>query len=213
MSFTIKEESSLKEYYEKLKQKNRDFNRFKKKLKETNYTIDKKRTLLEEKERTLEKKYGVFTKSKDNYSVTVKNETLTIDRPNFIIDNDEQDKLYNDINELATKIIINTLDSSFKYEEDENLTINNYDNLYKELEEKNKMKSNLIQKINDKKNEKNTKLNMYYDTLNEMTVSIKQELIADNVSSEKYQNVATIYQSLMPLIKNIQELKNMESVN
>ena len=213
MSFTIKEEDALKEYYEKLRQKKVDFNKFKKKLRLTNYTIDKKRVLLEDKERSLEKKYGVFTKSKDNYSVTVKSKTLTINRPNFIIDSDEQDKLYSDINELATKIIINTLDNSFKYEEDENLTFNNYDNLYKELEEKNNMKSDLIQKINDKKNEKNTKLDMYYDKLNEITVSIKEELMVDNVSSEKYQNVAAIYKSLIPLIRNIQELKNMEPIN
>ena len=75
------------------------------------------------------------------------------------------------------------------------------------------MKSDLIQKINDKKNEKNTKLDMYYDKLNEITVSIKEELMIDNVSSEKYQNVAAIYKSLIPLIRNIQELKNMEPIN
>ena len=213
MSFTIKEEDALKEYYEKLKQREGEFNRFKKKLRLTSYTVDRKRALIEEKQNTLEKKYGVFTKSKDNYSVTVKNETLTINRPNIIINSDEQDKLYNDINEIATKIIINTLDSSFKYEKDETLTFNKYENLYKELEEKNKIKSNLIQKMNDDKNEKNTKLNMYYEILKTQVEDIKNELIIENGSTEKYENVATIYKSLIPLIKNIQELKNMETIN
>ena len=212
---------TLKEYYTKKQKIDKEINTLKKKLRKTSKTktsktIFEKNKLLSDKRRALELKHGSITKTYDDYSIVLNNKEYTIERKHYIRDSIKEEDLYNDINEIKTKIIINKFDNVFEYTDDDE-SIDHFKNLESEFKEKEKKYNELVQEINDEKIIKNETIKTYYDTLNLAIEEIKNELInfpKENITRENYERVADIYQeAIMPLIKNIQDLKNKIIIN
>ncbi len=207
---------TLEEYYTKKQNIDKDVKKLKKKLKKTSKTIFEKNKIINERRRALELKHGTITKTYDDYSIVLNNKEYTIERKYFIKDSIKEENLYNDINEIKTKIIINRFNNVFDYTNDDE-SIVHFENLESEFNEKEKIYNDLVQKINNKKLNKNENIKDNYDALNNAIKDIKNELInfsKENITHENYKNVAQIYQeTIIPLIKNIQKLKNVIIIN
>ena len=201
---------TLKEYYSKKQKVDKEINKLRKKLKKTSKPVFEQSKIINEKKRTLEKKYGTVTRTKDDYSIILNNKTYNIEREFYIKDSVEEEKLYNDINELKKKIIINKLNHVFEYSGDDE-SVERYNDLVSEFKEKQKIYDDLVEKINEEKMIKNENIKNLYEALNNMISSIKNEISdipKENITSENYKRVAEIYKESIVLINNIQRLKN-----